>query len=221
MNNIKLSNKIKFNINDRLEPGVFLNNLLGYKNVEPIEFYETFRNRMSSFFNNKKNNNQWKELIKTNKSCNRNLYWQVIYVPPYHFMHIHAHVTVEYDYVAEGEIYQIRCKNEYNSNYYLKNLKGPDISKLSKNDFFLDKTTKNNAIINDIGSIHISFTKSKPCKIFSLFSGDFASIQHIPYFLNNFNPKQNIFGIYRKSHKKNTRKKTIKKNKTHKNTRMS
>ena len=96
---------------------------------------------------------------------------------------------------------------------------------MSKNDFFLDKTTKNNAIINDIGSIHISFTKSKPCKIFSLFSGDFVSIQHIPYFLNNFNPKQNIVGIYQKSHKKNsrknTRKKSIKKNKTRKNIRIS
>jgi len=185
---IKFSKKLKFNILDKTEPGKFLNQYLGYESVLPEKFYKDFIKNMNNFFKNR-NIEEWKEVIETNKSCNRPLYWQIIVIPPYTKFSLHAHPNIEYDYVAEGALYEIRAINNiYNIDYCKKNPLGPDISKLKKKDFIFNKTSKNTALINDVGSIHLSYTKSEQCVIFSLWTGVHANISLNPVFLDKFDP---------------------------------
>jgi hypothetical protein len=152
---------------------------------------------MSLFFINKKKS-QWTELIKKNKSCNEKLFWQMIYIPPYSMFQLHAHPNIEYDYVVDGNFYEIRCKHIIKDNYCIKNPIGPDISNFSINDFYFNKISKNNALINDIGSVHLSFTKDKHCLLYCLWSGKHANISIYPLFLKNFNPNKNILNISKK-----------------------
>ena len=190
MKKIKFSKKLDFDILDRTNPGNFLNHYLGYKNVDPVKFYKDFIKNMTKFFKNR-NTNEWKEAIETNKSCKRPLFWKVITIPPYTKFSLHAHPNIEYDYVAEGTLYEIRSKhNIYKSDYCNNNPIGPDISNLSKNDFIFDKTIKNTALINDKGSVHLSYTKSEGCVVYSLWTGVHAPITLYPKFFDEFDPKE-------------------------------
>ncbi len=137
----------------------------------------------------------------------------MIYIPPNMAFILHAHPNIEYDYVAEGEFYGIRCKHDvYKSDYCNNKPIGPDISNLTVKDFFINKSTKGHAVINDIGSIHLSFTKSKPCMLYCLWSGLHANIpnEFYPKFLINFHPENKINNIsyytnYIKNNKRNTK----------------
>lgn len=188
---VKFSKKLDFDILDRTNPGNFLNNYLGYKSIDPEKFYKDFIKKMTTFFK-KANTGEWKEVIETNKSCNRPLFWQVIVIQPYTNFSLHAHPNIEYSYIVEGALYEIRLKdNIYDSDYCIKNLVGPDISNLVKNDFIFNKINKNKALINDRGSVHLSYTKSEGCIVYCLWSGLHAHISLYPEFFDNFDPIKN------------------------------
>ena len=182
MMKIKFSKKLDFDILDRANPGNFLNNYLGYESVDPEKFYKNFIKNMTKYFK-KANTGEWKEVIETNKSCRRQLFWQVIVIQPYTKFSLHAHPNIEYSYIVEGALYEIRVKNNI---YDIKNLVGPDISNLVKNDFIYNKINKNIALINDRGSVHLSYTKSEGCIVYCLWSGLHAHISLYPEFFDDF-----------------------------------
>jgi len=206
---ITFSESKLFNIHNKNEPGNFLNKLLGYNYVVPINFYNNFINSMNQYFKHK-NKKQLQEIVETNKSCNRKLYWQIIYIPPYKVFNFHVHPNVEYEYVVEGTFYQIRCKDDIVKNYC--NIKSDkeniNISHLPKNRFYENFINQGDSLINEAGSIHLSFTKSKPCILYSLWSKKHANIVKYPPFLINFNPRKNFKKtkkIQSKSNKRKTR----------------
>ena len=187
---IKFSKKLDFDILDRTNPGYFLNNYLGYENVDPKKFYKDFIKNMTTFFK-KKNTCEWQEVIETNKSYKKLLFWQIIIIPPYTKFSLHAHPNIEYSYIAEGTLYEIRCKyNIYNGDYYIKNRNSPDISNLVKNDFIFNEINKSTVLINDGGSVHLSYTKLERCVIYCLWTGMHVHIDSYPEFFDDFDPKK-------------------------------
>ena len=95
---------------------------------------------------------------------------------------------VDDDYVVEGTLYEYKLKNKLAK-------KGSCIDyshdKIFKNmviqDFEFNKIEKNNFIINDSGSCHISYTKDEGCILYSLWSGLHIKINELPVFFKNIN----------------------------------
>lgn len=171
-----------------LNPGKFLNKL-GYDDIDPTIFNKMFTKKMYNFFTCNNLQHQWKEVIRTGKSCKRPLFWQVINIPPYSSFTLHAHPNIEYGYVIKGALYEIRLQQSIDSNYCIQNPIAPDVSLFSQKDYIYKKIKENECIINDTGSIHLSYTKSEGCALYTLWSGVHANVPTEKYskFLLNFN----------------------------------
>jgi hypothetical protein len=189
INKISFSKPLLFNNKNKLEPGEFLNKNLGYKNVEPKEFYEKFIKVSKKKFGNK-HKNKFKNIIKTDTSCGRKLYWQVWYIPPYTNIGYHEHANFEYNYIAEGEFYELRYKKDMKENYCnIRKAENIDATNIHENEFITNKFNKGNAFVNQPGTIHLSFTQSKSCVLYTLWSEKHANIKKMPSFLKKFTRK--------------------------------
>lgn len=167
--NILFSNKLNYDINDKYGPGKFLNDFLGYKAVNPIKFHNDFKNNLSV------------NLHKLN-----NLFWQIIILPPYTNFSYHIHPNIEYDYVAEGKLYEIRGIDIIDPNILSNHNNIHKImEKLSIENFEHRVFEKDNALINQAGSFHLSYTKKERCVIFALWSGNEIKIDVQPPFFKS------------------------------------
>lgn len=184
-NNILFSNKLYLNFRNKLKPGIFLNKFLGYKYTEPSVFYNNFINNLNNYFASN-NKIELFKLIKTNKSCNYPLFWQIIIIPPKTIFSFHIHPNIEYDYVVEGKLYEYKLKNKLAKNGLCIDYSHSKIFKnMSIQDFEFNKIEKNEFIINDSGSCHISYTKDEGCILYSLWSGVHIKINEFPSFFKN------------------------------------
>ena len=182
-NNILFSRKIPFSFNENTAPGKYLNEFLGYNNVKPLKFYNDFNKHMQDHFNIK-NNKEWNIIKNSGKSCNNTLYWQVIIIPSDKNFLLHSHPNIEYIYIAEGDLYEVRAKPEKIKNgICVKKTNNEVLKNFDKKDFEYNKFTEGKFLINDPGSIHLSYTKKSRCVLFTLWSGNHLPINDysIPY----------------------------------------
>jgi len=189
INKISFSKPLLFNNKHKLEPGEFLNQNLGYKNVDPKQFYEKFIKVSKKKFTHK-NKHKFKNILNTDRSCGKKLYWQVWYIPPYTNISYHEHANFEYNYIAEGEFHEIRYEKDIKENYCnIKKVKNINDSNIPENEFINNKFNKGSGFVNQPGTIHLSFTQSKPCILYTLWSEKHANIRKIPLFLKKFTRK--------------------------------
>lgn len=186
--NILVSNdKLYLNFKNKLEPGKFLNKFLGYKYVDPILFYNNFINDLNNHFL-QNNASELHKLIKTNKSCKYPLFWQIIIIPPGTTFSYHIHPNMEYDYVVDGTLHTYYLKDKLSKSHSCVNYSHNKIFKSLKfEDFEYKKAEKHQALINDSGSCHISYTKDDGCVLYSLWSGHHIGLGETPNFFKDIN----------------------------------
>jgi hypothetical protein len=130
-----------------------LNESLNEEIISPKKFLKEFKKNMNIYFKIKNPNlqDEYSELLKTNKSNGYKLKWNVFFIKPNYQFKPHIHKTIEYAYGVFNPLYEYRYKYPLNTTNY------KIIRDLPKKDLLFHK---NNPVINPINSLHHSFTKN-------------------------------------------------------------
>lgn len=137
------------------------------------------------------NTNDLQEFMATSKSCGRQLQWTVMEIPPALQFKLHAHPNLELVYCAKGALHEIRMSGEPFPRDEYKDkegrLDGPDLTRL-KRSWFFDTLVKGEWLVNEVGSIHKSFTSTNGngCTLIVLWGGSHADVapNHAPTLVN-------------------------------------
>ena len=127
------------------------------------------------------------------KSNNRQLQWSVMSCPRGVQFPLHAHPNLELIYCIRGELFEVRMHGEPITRTFEKsdtrddlksnsNVIGPDLTYLRRNWSFGTLKT-GEWLVNEIGSVHKSFTSAKSdggCDLLVLWGGSHANIVHPP-----------------------------------------
>jgi hypothetical protein len=113
--------------------------------------------------------------LQTGLSNGRKLRLQVMVLPPGMCFKIHAHPNIEFELTLSGRLEEFRSLFRVPADEFRGDqLVGPSIS--SHDVFEHRKVDPGQCMINEIGSIHQSFTgKDEPCSILVLWSGCHAN----------------------------------------------
>lgn len=127
------------------------------------------------------------ELRTTGKSNNRPLKWDIMSIAPNCAFRLHAHPNVEVIYVIAGSIHEFRHRGLPPKDYSTstEDNEGPDFSQ-SADAIFEQATTSagpgdSGFLINEKGSVHLSYSGSKGCHLLLLWSGCHANVQKSGY----------------------------------------
>jgi hypothetical protein len=139
------------------------------------KFDEAWFHRLTLMFQDKGMQHQLDEFLTTGKSNGRSLKLQVMVLPPGKYFKIHAHPNIEFECTLKGRLCEFRWlfvvpPEELKGESPL----GPDIG---KTDMFFEEVVKEGeCLVNEIGSVHQSFTApDEGCAIIVLWSGCHAN----------------------------------------------
>lgn len=184
----KLTEGSVYNLEDPLHasfqyPAEFVNSVVSEdERVKVDTFAEKLRGSLSEYFeSNGSIKDDLHEFLSTGLSNQRSLKWDIMQISPNTSFSLHAHPNIELIYVISGSIYELRrlgipLKREFT---LLEN-EGPDISDDTQK-FVLRKTSTGNILINEKGSIHLTFTQVEETKLLVLWGGKHANIQKHMY----------------------------------------
>lgn len=118
------------------------------------------------------------EVMKTGKSNGRGLRWDLMDIPPNRSFRLHAHPNIEVVYVVHGVIHEFRMKGEPLDACLMppEEAAGPPLSERGKDHFLHRHVAAGQALVNEVGSVHISFTREEGALLLCLWSGRHADI---------------------------------------------
>jgi len=107
-------------------------------------------------------------LNRTNKSNGIKMQYNIISIKKNTSFQLHIHPTIELIYIIKGVLYEDRFNKIISKKkiQYIKNKKD-----LSKGKFITKSHKKGKFLLNDIGSVHNSYTKGSDTIIFVLWGG--------------------------------------------------
>jgi hypothetical protein len=122
------------------------------------------------------------QFLQSGRSNGREMSWTVISIPPNLSFPLHAHPSIEVIYVAKGVMHEVRLKGDAPTKDFGAQLEGPDLSDRSSDAFTHHAISQGEMLVNEIGSIHQSFTKDEGCVLLCLWSNAHADIStcHLP-----------------------------------------
>jgi hypothetical protein len=132
---------------------------------------------------------EYMELVDTGKSCGLPLKFTIMNISKSTQFRLHAHPNIELIYVKTGTIYEWRYKSDggvkgtplktYSSG---KDLTGPEMSTLPLSHcmFEYKACSAGQFIVNESGSIHLSYTKEDGAELVVFWSGNHANIEDLP-----------------------------------------
>lgn len=124
-------------------------------------------------------------------SNNRQLEWSVMSCPPGVQFQLHAHPNIEVIYCIRGSLHEVRMNGppvtrrfeEHGSdNFSMTKVSGPELTYLQRSWSF-GTLNSSQWLVNEVGSIHKSFTSSTSdggCDLLVLWGGSHANISHPP-----------------------------------------
>lgn len=125
--------------------------------------------------------NDFIEFLRTGKSNARPLKWSAMQCPAGTEFKLHAHPNIELIYCADGDLHEVRMKGEPITKEFEAEgdgkVAGPNLSSLSR-PWYFDTLKQGTWLVNEVGSIHKSFTASKGngCVLIVLWGGSHADI---------------------------------------------
>jgi quercetin dioxygenase-like cupin family protein len=124
----------------------------------------------------------YKHFLETGQSNGREMAWIVISIPPNRSFPLHAHPSVEVIYVAKGVMHEARLNGTPPTRDFGPALEGPDLSDRPRNAFSHHAFSAGDMLVNEVGSIHQSYTKDEGCVLLCLWSSAHADIPccHMP-----------------------------------------
>mmetsp|Transcript_58548 Transcript_58548/g.171298 ORF Transcript_58548/g.171298 Transcript_58548/m.171298 type:complete len:277 (-) Transcript_58548:257-1087(-) len=136
------------------------------------------------------------EYLKLGRSNGYPLRLQILCLPPHEWFNVHAHPNIEVEYTLAGTLHEIRLANHCMppaslqadppvSAEELPELSGPDLTALSRDhadkgtplDWRKESVGRGEWLVNEIGSVHQSFTEGEGCTILVLWSGCHANVK--------------------------------------------
>lgn len=131
-----------------------------------------------------------------NRCCisnNRQMEWSVISCPPGVQFQLHAHPNIELIYCIRGALYEVRMNGPPISRFFeehgadgedekMSNVSGPELTHTQRSWSF-GSLKEAQWLVNEVGSIHKSFTSSKSdggCDLLVLWGGSHANIHKPP-----------------------------------------
>lgn len=126
-------------------------------------------------------------------SNNRRLEWSLMLCPPGVQFQLHAHPNIELIYCIRGALYEVRMNGPPLSRHFEKfgsgcgdntmtKVAGPELTHVQRSWSF-DTLRESQWLVNEVGSIHKSFTSSKSdggCDLLVLWGGSHANISDPP-----------------------------------------
>lgn len=127
------------------------------------------------------------ELRNTGRSNGRELVWCLMKLGKHTRFSLHAHPNIEVIYVIRGVIYEYRLVVEDEITRKLTKLgdevssskghcQGPDLSSLSNPRFLSRSTRQGNFLLNETGSIHLTYTLDEGAELLVLWGNGHANI---------------------------------------------
>jgi hypothetical protein len=165
----------------------------------PEDFSSRITTVMDTFFEKIGKLDELQELRTTGKSNNRSLKWDIMSLAPNCAFRLHAHPNVELVYVIAGAINEFRYRGSPPKDYSLsaEDNEGPDFSQDAGAPFEslttsaatsgatsgADSGTTASAgfLINEKGSVHLSYTGNQGCHLLILWSGCHANVSQSKY----------------------------------------
>jgi quercetin dioxygenase-like cupin family protein len=122
------------------------------------------------------------QFLQTGESNGREMSWTVISIPPNRSFPLHAHPSIEVIYVAKGVMHELRLIGQAPTQDFGPQLEGPDLSNRTKDSFAHHAISQGEMLVNEIGSVHQSYTKGEGCVLLCLWSSAHADIpcDHMP-----------------------------------------
>jgi hypothetical protein len=151
--------------------------------IELDPSWETSWQSNASALFNQKNTQDFEQFMQTGKSNGREMSWTIISIPPNRSFPMHAHPSIEVIYVAKGVMHELRLTGQPPTKEFGADLQGPDLSKTTTKAFAHHAIAQGEMLVNEIGSVHQSYTKDQGCVLLVLWSSAHADIcsSHMPH----------------------------------------
>lgn len=152
-----------------------------YKLPLTEEFATAIQARWESLARQQDHDNDLLEFLHTSKSNGRQLRWSVMNCAPGCQFKLHAHPNIELVYCIKGALHGIRMQGEPLTKTFEKidddKVKGPNLHD-TDNPWFFETLPEGQWLVNEVGSIHKSFTATsgEGCIILVLWGGSHADI---------------------------------------------
>lgn len=118
---------------------------------------------------------QWDDFLRNGKSGGRPLYWSLMLLPPHRSFQLHCHPTLEVIHIIRGALYERRMKNgplclEGSCGKAVEEMQAIDLSQTTQ-DFADGVFPEDSVNVNEMGSVHASFTKEEGCMLLCIWGG--------------------------------------------------
>ena len=176
-------------------PGNLVNKVRHDGYLEPVRFESAILNALNGYFaTNETLMKDLEEFLATGLSNGRQLRWNLMKIAPNTSFRLHAHQNIELIYVIAGTMHEIRLSGAPPKRIFtLEEKEGPDLTDPSlalhfvhrsvssapeANDARCDKLEDYTTgfLINEKGSIHMSYTLEDGAELLVLWSGSHGNI---------------------------------------------
>lgn len=148
------------------------------------DWESSWQTKASALFAAKAGNGpqDYAQFLQSGQSNEREMSWTVISIPPNRSFPLHAHPSIEVIYVAKGTMHEMRLIGQAPTRDFGVQLEGPDLSGRTKDAFTHHAISQGEMLVNEVGSIHQSYTKEEGCVLLCLWSSAHADIPccHMP-----------------------------------------
>lgn len=166
-------------------PGELLNKALESQAVVPADLAVSILNAMHAYFDNSTEfTEELDEFLSTGCSNGRPLKWHFMHIAPNTSFRLHAHQNIELIYVARGTMHELRLNGAPIKRLFPVDEKdGPSLLDLDHEVKFMHRSTtaaspavQDRFLVNEKGSIHLSYTMEDGADLLVLWSGSHGNI---------------------------------------------
>jgi len=161
-------------------PAEFLKDSLQIDAGDPAEFAKSWRTAVSHLFKAKATGEaELEEFMAGGLSNGRSLKWVIMDILPNRNFPLHAHPNIESIYVARGTLHEMRLSGLPPTREFptdnLGNPEGPDLS-TEPWTFEHNILPEGSFLVNEIGSVHQSYTENEGVVLLVLWGGCHANV---------------------------------------------
>jgi len=133
---------------------------------------------------------EWLDFVRTGRSNGLGtMQYALLTIPPNSTFPLHAHPNIEFIAVCHGNLYEQRLQGRPSTRDFSRqaNIFPMNLNHLTIDNFQSLLHPTGSLLVNEIGSIHLSFTKDDGCVLFVLWSGGHANVptESLPRFMQN------------------------------------
>jgi hypothetical protein len=149
---------------------------------DTVESYGSFLDEVQAQLASKYfGNEEFDELVQRGTSRGRTLHWVCLEIPPFTIFPVHAHPGIECVFPIIGRLHEIRLDGPPPDKDALEGLTGGDLTS-GGYSFSRRSFAPGSWMVNEIGSVHQSFTQEETVKMVAIWPGGYTFFppEHLP-----------------------------------------